>query len=405
MTADGVDARHWRVHDAVFMTLTVAHVTTVDMSLRYLLLNQLRFLQERGYRVLGVSSPGPDVHFVEEAGIRHIAVPMTRRMSPLADLKAVQDLARVFARERVDIVHTHTPKPGLLGQMAARLVGVPVVVNTIHGFYFHDHMKPLPRRFFILMEQLAAAHSDAILSQNPEDIRTAIDEHIAPPMLLSPLGNGIDLSRFTPDAVFANGRAATRAELGFGAGDVVVGFVGRLVEEKGLPELFDAVVRLRERHPHVKLLVIGPEDHDKPDATGQQAARMRGLDEDAAHFTGLRHDLPRLYAAMDVFVLPSHREGFPRAPMEAAAMGLPVVATDIRGCRETVKDGVTGALVPLRDAAALEVGIARYVDDADLRRRHGDAGRVLARATFDERLVFARVAACYEEVLARKGRR
>ena len=102
-------------------SLTVAHVTTVDMSLRYLLLNQLRYLQGRGYRVLGVSSPGPDVPFIEEAGVRHIAVPMTRRLSPLADLKALQDLARIFARERVDIVHTHTPKPGLLGQMAARL--------------------------------------------------------------------------------------------------------------------------------------------------------------------------------------------------------------------------------------------------------------------------------------------
>jgi glycosyltransferase involved in cell wall biosynthesis len=108
---------------------------------------------------------------------------------------------------------------------------------------------------------------------------------------------------------------------------------------------------------------------------------------------------------MDVFALPSHREGFPRAPMEAAAMGLPVVATDIRGCRETVKDGVTGALVPVRDAAALGAAIGRYVDDGDVRRRHGEAGRVLARAAFDERLVFAKVAACYDEVLARKGRR
>jgi glycosyltransferase involved in cell wall biosynthesis len=387
------------------MTLTVAHVTTVDMSLRYLLLNQLRYLQGRGYRVLGVSSPGQDVPFVEEAGIRHIAVPMTRRLSPVADLKAVQDLARVFARERVDIVHTHTPKPGLLGQMAARLAGVPVVVNTIHGFYFHDHMKPLPRRFFILMEQLAAAHSDAILSQNPEDIRTAVDEHIAPASMVSALGNGIDLSRFTPDAVGASGRVAARAELGFAEDDVVVGFVGRLVEEKGLPELFDAVARLRVRHPRVKLLVIGPEDHDKPDATGHRAAKLHGIDDDAAVFTGLRHDLPRLYAAMDVFVLPSHREGFPRAPMEAAAMGLPVIVTDIRGCRETVKDGATGAMVPARDPVALAAGIARYVDDVDLRRRHGEAGRVLARACFDEQLVFARVAACYDALLERKGRR
>ncbi len=386
-------------------SLTVAHVTTVDMSLRYLLLNQLRYLQGRGYRVLGVSSPGPDVPFIEEAGVRHIAVPMTRRLSPLADLKALQDLARVFARERVDIVHTHTPKPGLLGQMAARLAGVPVVVNTIHGFYFHDHMRPLPRRFFILMEQLAAAHSDAILSQNPEDIRTAVDEHIAAASMVSPLGNGIDLRCFARDAVGDEGRTVARNELGFSAADIVIGFVGRLVEEKGLPELFDAVAHLRRHDPRVKLLIVGPEDSEKADATGQRAARQRGLIDDVAVFTGLRHDLPRLYAAMDVFSLPSHREGFPRAPMEAAAMGLPVVATDIRGCRETVTDGVTGALVPVNDAAALGAALLRYVDDPALRRRHGDAGVALARASFDEQLVFARVARCYEDVLSRKGRR
>ena len=385
-------------------TITVAHVTTVDMSLRYLLLNQLKYLQAEGYRVLAVSSPGPDVGVVEAAGIRHIAVPMTRRLSPWQDMAALQDLTRVFQRERVDIVHTHTPKPGLLGQMAARLAGVPVVVNTLHGFYFHDHMRPLPRRFFIFMEQLAAVNSDWILSQNPEDIRTAIDEHIADASIVEALGNGIDLQRFSPAAVSAVDVSATRRSLGFADDDVVVGFVGRLVEEKGLLELFDAVASLRTSHPRIKLLIIGPQDADKADVTGAAAARARGLGDDVAVFTGLRHDLPPLYAAMDVFVLPSHREGFPRAPMEAAAMGKPVVATNIRGCRETVADGVTGVLVPLRDAGALSKAIAAYLDDADRRRQHGEAGLALAARRFDERLVFARVAACYERLLKARRR-
>ena len=386
-------------------TVTVAHVTTVDMSLRYLLLNQLKYLQAEGYRVLGVSSPGPDVATVEAAGIRHIAVPMTRRMSPLQDVKALQDLTRVFQREHVDIVHTHTPKPGLLGQMAARLAGVPVVVNTLHGFYFHDHMKPLPRRFFIFMEQLAAVNRDWILSQNPEDIRTAIAEHIADAAIIEPLGNGIDLQRFSPAAVSAAEVQATRHELGFDDDDVVFGFVGRLVEEKGLLEFFDAAASLRARYPQLKLLVIGPDDTDKPDATGAAAARSRGLADDVAVFTGLRHDLPRLYAAMDVFVLPSHREGFPRAPMEAAAMGKPVIATNIRGCRETVDDGVTGMLVPLKDAASLARAMASAIDDGqERRRRYGAAGLALARERFDERLVFARVAACYQRLLKARRR-
>ena len=288
--------------------------------------------------------------------------------------------------------------------MAARLAGVPVVVNTLHGFYFHDHMRPLPRRFFIFMEQLAAVNSDWILSQNPEDIRTAIAEHIADAAIIEPLGNGIDLQRFSPAAVSAVDVRATRRTLGFADDDVVVGFVGRLVEEKGLLELFDAVAALRASHPRLRMLIIGPEDVDKVDATGSAAARARGLGDDVAVFTGLRHDLPPLYAAMDVFVLPSHREGFPRAPMEAAAMAKPVVATNIRGCRETVDDGVTGVLVPLRDATALSKAIAAYLDDADRRRQHGNAGLALAASRFDERLVFARVAACYERLLKARRR-
>ena len=316
--------------------ITIAHVCTVDMSLRYLLLNQLRFLKGRGYRVLGVSSAGPDVDVVKAAGIEHIAVPMTRRFSPVADLNALLDLTRVFQRERVDIVHTHNPKPGLIGQLAARLAGVPVVVNTIHGFYFHDHMPPLPRRFYILMEQLAAAQSDHILSQNPEDIVTAITEHIAPASRLEPLGNGIDLQRFDPARIDVAAIAATREKLGFTV------------------------------------------------------------------FAGLRHDLPELYSAMDVFVLPSHREGFPRSPMEAAAMARPVVATDIRGCRETVVDGETGVLVPVRSPTALAAAIERYVVDPELRRRHGRAGRALAEVRFDEQLVFERVARTYERLRARR---
>ncbi|MDP2340171.1 MAG: glycosyltransferase family 4 protein [Deltaproteobacteria bacterium] len=381
----------------------VAHVCTIDLSLRYLLFGQLKFLQERGFDVVAVSNPGPDVAFLQQHGIRHIAVKMTRTFSPVRDAEALLDLRRVFQRERFDIVHTHNPKPGLLGQLAAGLAGVPVVVNTLHGFYFHDHMRPLLRRFFILMEQVAAANSDHILSQNPEDIRTAIAEHIAPTSKLELLGNGIDLRRFSRAAVADDDVDAVKAELGISRDDVVVGFVGRLVEEKGILELFEAVRLLRATHPRVKLLVIGPTDTEKSDALSPEKAKDYGLD-DVCVFAGLRQDMPRLYAAMDVFVLPSHREGFPRSPMEAAAMGRPVVATDIRGCREVVVDGVTGSLVPLKDPRALALSIGALLDDKARAREMGIEGRALAERKFDERLVFEKVAATYERLLRRRRR-
>lgn len=381
----------------------VAHVTTVDLSLRYLLANQLRFLQEQGFDVFGVSAPGPDVPWLKEHGIRHVPVKMTRSFSPVADAGALLDLARVFQRERVDIVHTHTPKAGLLGQLAARMAGVPVVVNTIHGFYFHDDMRPLPRRFYVLMEQIAAAQSDHILSQNPEDIRTAIAERIAPAERLELLGNGIDLGRFDPASISEEERLRTRAECGFEPHDVVVGFVGRLVEEKGILELFEAIRLLRSSCPRVRLLVIGPVDTEKADVLRPERARDFGIDG-VTYFAGMRQDMPRLYAAMDIFVLPSHREGFPRAPMEAAAMARPVVVTDIRGCREVVEAEKTGLFVPVRNAVQLAGAIRVLVDAPSRRSAMGEAGRKLAEQKFDERRVFATVASSYERLLARGAR-
>ena len=378
--------------------IRVAHVCTIDLSLRYLLLGQLKFLQEQGYDVVTVSNPGPDVAFLNEHGLRHVPVAMTRNFTPAKDLGALLDLARVFRRECVDIVHTHNPKPSLLGQLAARMAGVKIVVNTLHGFYFHDHMPPLTRSFYVLMEQLAAANSDHILSQNPEDIRTAIAEHIAPAQRLELLGNGIDLKRFSPDAIDVADVAAARWGLGLKPEHVVVGFVGRLVAEKGILELFEAIRALRVRHPALRLLVIGPTDDEKHDALTPARARDFGVD-DITVFAGLRQDMPQLYAAMDLFVLPSHREGFPRSPMEAAAMSRAVVATDIRGCRETVVDGDTGLLVTVRDPVALATGIEALITDVGRRRAMGLAGRALAERKFDERAVFARVAATYERLL------
>ena len=300
--------------------LRVAHVTTVDLSLRYLLADQLRRIAREGYEVTGVSAFGPDVAYLEARGIRHLAAPMTRRFTPAADLRALLALVRLMRAERFDLVHTHTPKAGLLGQLAARIAGVPHVVNTLHGFYFHDDTPPMKRRFYVWMERIAARCSDAILSQSAEDIETAVAEGIAPRERLALLGNGIDLTRFDRGSLDPAAQAALRASLGIADDALVIGFVGRLVEEKGVLDLLRAVPALVERFPSLRVLLIGPRDDDKADALGPEVAADPAL-ERACVFTGLRHDLPALYGLMDVFVLPSHREGFPRVPMEACAMG------------------------------------------------------------------------------------
>lgn len=376
----------------------VAHVTTVDLSLRYLLLNQLERIRDEGYDVVGISADGPNVAVVEAQGIPHFAVPMTRRFTPFADLRALWALTWLMRREHFDVVHTHTPKAGLLGQLAARLSGVPVVVNTLHGFYFHDGTKPLPRRFYIWMERIAARCSDTILSQNKEDIATAIEERIARPDLLKWLGNGIDISRFDRTRLTEEELDALRAEIGLDAERPVIGFVGRLVEEKGILDLLAAAKSVLKEVPGIQLLIVGPYDDEKPDALRPDVAERYGLGEQC-RFLGMRHDMPELYALMDVLVLPSYREGFPRAPMEASAMGVPAVATDIRGCREAVEHGVNGLLFPVGDAAALAHALVELLTDEPRRRRMGEAGRAMAEDRFDEQKVFERVLREYERLL------
>jgi glycosyltransferase involved in cell wall biosynthesis len=380
-------------------TPLVIHVATADMGLRFLLLNQLQALQAAGYRVHGISADGPYRHEVQVAGVPVSTVPLTRALTPLADLRALAELVRIFRRLRPTIVHTHNPKPGLLGQLAARIAGVPLVVNTIHGFYFHPGSSPRQRRFYVLMERIAARCSDAILSQNREDLATAVAERICRPEAISYLGNGIDVERFDRRALDPAQQQRLRAELGIPPEAMVVGAVGRLVAEKGYHELFAAVRELAPAWPQLHLLVVGPEEPGKADRLGPQVLAGYGL-AGRVQLAGLRLDMPELYGLMDVLAHPSHREGFPRAPMEAAAMGLPVVASDIRGCRETVVHGQTGLLVPVKDAVALRTGLDLLLRQPALGRAYGTLGRRLAEREFDERLVFRRVLATY----ARLGR-
>ena len=181
--------------------MKIAHVTTVGVSLYGLLLNQMRSLRQEGYEVVAISSPSSFAAAIEAAGIRHIGVPITRKITPVADLVSLWRLWRVMRRERFTIVHTHTPKAGLLGQLAARLAGVPLVVNTVHGFYLHSGMNPVARRIYLLLEKLAATCSDRILSQNAEDIEIAVRERVCRREKIKFLGNGIDLTQFNPDAI------------------------------------------------------------------------------------------------------------------------------------------------------------------------------------------------------------
>jgi glycosyltransferase involved in cell wall biosynthesis len=376
----------------------IAHLTTIDLSLRFLMLAQLGALRDEGHEVVGISAPGPWVADLERAGIRHVPLESSTRGANVgADARSALELWRVLRRERPDVLHTHNPKPGIYGRIIGRMAGVPIVVNTVHGLYATPDDAWTRRVGVYAVEAVASRFSDAELILNAEDFELMRRMRLTKRPRL--IGSGVDLERFDPDRFTQAERRAVRKELGVEPNQLVIGTVGRLVAEKGYPELFAAVRRLDPSR--FVLVVIGAADPDKRDALSKDL--LAGARADGVRVLGHRDNVDALYAAMDVFVLASHREGYPRAAMEAAAMGLPIVATDIRGCREVVQHGHNGFLVPPRDASSIANSITRLGDSSRLRTTMGDAGHALARVRFDEQRVARVVLDTYGEVAARKG--
>jgi glycosyltransferase involved in cell wall biosynthesis/ribosomal protein S18 acetylase RimI-like enzyme len=376
--------------------LRVAHLTTTDLTLRYLLLGQLRRLAAEGHEVTGISAPGPHAAALEAAGIRFLPWRnATRSWNPVADVRALAELVALLRRERFDLVHTHNPKPGVLGRVAARLAGTPLVVNTVHGLYATPEDRLRKRAAVLGLEWLAGRCSDLELYQSEEDLAWAGRLRLARKGRSHLLGNGTDTGFFDPAQVPPERAAALRRELGLPADALVVGAVGRLVAEKGYRELFAAARAVRQADPRVRFLAVGTPDLDKADAISE--AELAAAAGDVL-VTGWRDDVRDLLAVMDVFVLASWREGMPRSAIEAAAMGKALVLTDIRGCREVARHDREALLVPPRDPGALAAAISRLAADPALRERLAAAARRRAQERFSEKDVAERVVAHYRRL-------
>jgi glycosyltransferase involved in cell wall biosynthesis len=378
----------------------IAHVTTVDTTLKYVLFHTLQALDRAGYRVNGVSAGGSCVTTLEQAGIHHISIPFSRRFSFIADCVALWQLYRVFSREKFDLVHTHTPKANLLGQWAALFARVPTRAITIHGLYFTPSSSRLRKTVFAIIETLSLLPAHVAFLINQQDYMTVKSNPLCKKKELRflPGGMGIDTKRFNIRSISESKVDQLRSELGLEKEDIVVGYVGRLVKEKGVVELFNAFEVLSMCYCNLKLLIVGPFDPDKSDAISPAEAR-RQSSSGRCVFAGQRDDTPALYALMDIFVLPSHREGMPLVTMEAQAMGLPVVTTDARGCVESIEDGITGYVVPARDAQALADAIGRLVVDTELRLAMGNCGRQLAESRYDMNGAIQATIEAYESYL------
>lgn len=371
--------------------MRIAHVANTDYFCAFLLRSQLRALARAGFDVDVVCGPGPLVGGLEAEGMRVHVVENSRRIDPGADLRTLRAYLRLFRRERYELVHTHNPKVNLLASLAARVAGVPRVVSTVHGLYSHEGQGALARRVWRGFEAASGRLADLVLCQSGEDVHTARWRRIVPDERLRPLGNGIDLARFHPGRLGRDDREALRRRLGVRPGELLAGFVGRLVREKGVEELVAAAAG----RPGLRLWLIGP---DERGAKGDALQPERLAAAPNVTWLGLQRDMPSLYAALDVAVLPSWREGFPRSLLEAAAMGRPTVATRIRGCREAVAESRTGLLVPPQRPQALREALETLARDAPRRRAMGRAARARAEEAFDEEAVFERIVRAYREI-------
>jgi glycosyltransferase involved in cell wall biosynthesis len=333
-----------------------------------------------------VCTPGPHLARVHAGGGEVFAMPIPRGLGPLPLTGLLIRLVRLLRAERYTIVHTHNSVTGAVGRLAAWLARVPLTIHTTHGFHFHDHMSAARRLPFVAAERWLARRCDLLLFQNHEELQAAERLGLRPRRGVFHVGNGIDLRRFRPrTAPPENPRP-------------IVLSVGRLEPVKNHVMLFDALQLLRERIgeagvPILRLVGDGPSR-----ARYEQLVARRGLGW-AVEFLGYRYDIPQLNAAADVAVLTSVKEGIPRALMEAMAVGVPVVATDVKGSREVVVDGATGFLVPLGDAAALADRLALLLERPGLRQQLGRRGVQHARLTCDEERVVERLAGLYRSAL------
>jgi glycosyltransferase involved in cell wall biosynthesis len=381
---------------------TVVHLTAVPISLAYVS-GHLRSQVEAGYRVHVISSPGPDLEkFCSESGAIAHPVEIPRPIDPVGDLRSLRQIVAKVRRIRPDIVHAHTPKAGLLGMTAARLLRTPVRIYHCHGLRY-ETTRGATRLLLKAAERVTCGLASKVLTVSPSLQAFMLEEGLCPPAKLAmPLRGsigGVDAEvRFRPAS--EADRAAARRSLGIPVEARVIGFVGRLVREKGIVELFEAWQRLRRRMVDLHWLVVGPFEEGDP-VPRSVASAMRS--DPRVHLVGLSWDTPRFFSAMDVVALPSYREGFPVVVLEAAAMALPVVASRATGCADAVVHGVTGVLVETREDADLETALSGYLEDPALRRAHGEAARARVLRDYRPEELHRAIRDIYEAALASAG--
>lgn len=375
------------------MKKKVLRIATVPISLNLLLQGQLRMLNE-DYEMVAVSSPGKDLEEVgAREGVRTVGIRMERRISPIQDLKSLFALIKLIRKEKPWMVHTMTPKAGLLGMLAARICGVPVRLHLFTGLVFPTSTG-LKRRLLMATDKLTCACA-TFINPEGEGVKRDLERFGITHKELHIVGNGningIDMTYFDrTEEVMKKAESIREKDC------ITFCFVGRIVGDKGMNELAEAFARLEKEFPSCRLLLVG-DFEEKLDPVSPETKRMF-LENSRVTFAGWQQDIRPYLAASDIFVFPSYREGFPNVVLQAGAMGLPSIVTDINGSSEIIRDGVNGVIIPPRDTEALWKAMRNMLTDEAARRKMAANARNLIGSRYDRTFLWQELKKTYKSL-------
>ena len=369
----------------------IIRAATTDLSIDFCRDVMIK-MREKGYEMVALSSPGDYLTKLnKEDGFKTLEVPIERRISLWSDFKSLFNLIRAFRKEKPHVVHSITPKAGLLCMLAAWLTKVPIRIHTFTGLVWPT-ATGFSRRILMTTDWLTCACATHIIPEG-EGVKSDLQKHITKkPMKVLGFGNiqGIDLARFDPSRFSPKEKDND---------NFVFLFVGRIVGDKGINEMVWAFTQLHQEYPKTKLRLVGDYEPELDPLDPEADKEIRGNDAIEAKGSLFNDDLVRAYAEADCFVMPSYREGFPNSVLEAGAMGLPQVVTDINGSREIVTDGFNGLIVPSKDRESLYRAMRLLYQDNALRDKLSGNARESIAQRFERSFVQQCQIDFYEEIL------
>lgn len=378
-------------------------VAAVPMSLSILLEGQLSYLNQY-YKVIGVSSEGGELSLVQtREKIEVKAISIERKISVFKDVRSLWKLYRYFKREKPFIVHSITPKAGLLSMIASRLAGVPIRSHTFTGLIFPSK-SGLLQSVLIMMDKLLCFCATNIYPEG-EGVRNDLLKFkiTNKPLKIIANGNvnGINTSFFDPTLYTHDQRLATRQELNINEEDFVFIFIGRLVSDKGINELVDAFDELSHKYAHIKLLLVGSME---PDLDPLQEDTINSIETNHSIISaGYQSDVRPYLAISDALTFPSYREGFPNVVMQAGAMGLPSIVTNINGSNEIIVEGENGTIIPIKDTRSLTEKMELWITDKKLLSELRSNARQMITSRYEQKIVWEALLKEYQS-LERKNK-